>query len=178
MPRNYAPVEQNTFVAGLITEASPLTFPPNASLDEENFILNRNGSRTRRLGFDLEDDYQTINSSATVPLDKNLKISSFKWQNVAGNPAQTFIVIQIGKQISFFDSSVTPLSAGLIAQYDYDESEPIKKFAYASVDGMLVVVTGRKDVDTFRYEGTQLTKLSKRLKIRDFFGVSDVATGT
>ena len=48
--------EFSTFVAGLITDASPLTFPNNASLDEVNFELNRDGSRNRRLGMDFNFD--------------------------------------------------------------------------------------------------------------------------
>lgn len=53
MARQRAKVEVNRFTAGLITEASPLTFPDNASLDEVNFVLNRDGSRNRRLGMRL-----------------------------------------------------------------------------------------------------------------------------
>lgn len=176
MPRNVAPLEQNTFVAGLVTEASPLTFPPNASLDEENFDLSRTGKRSRRLGFDLEEGHVQVNTTAVVPTNQNLMISSFKWQNVGGVASRTFIVVQIGKQLSFFDSSITPLSSGLVGQWDYDNADAIRKFSYASVDGMLVVVTGRKEVDTYEYDGSNLTKLSKRLKIRDLFGVTDVAT--
>lgn len=175
MPRNVAPIEQNTFVAGLVTEASPLTFPPNASLDEENFNLSRNGSRSRRLGFDLEEGYVQVSTTAIVPLDSNLMISSYKWQNVGGNANRTFIVVQVGKQLSFFDSAISPLSTGLVAQWDYDEADAIRKFSYASVDGMLVVVTGRKEVDTYQYNNGAMTKLSKRLKIRDLFGVTDIA---
>ena len=37
-----------SFIQGLVTEASPLTFPENASIDEDNFVLNRDGSRSRR----------------------------------------------------------------------------------------------------------------------------------
>lgn len=177
MPRNTAPIEQNTFVGGLITDASPLTFPPNASLDEENFTLNKNGSRARRLGFDLEDGHVEIVTSATVPASGGLSLSSFKWQNVGGIPGKTFIVVQVGKQLSFFDSSVTPLSSGLLAQYDYDDTDAIRRFSFASVDGILVVVTGRKEIDTYQYDGANLIKLSKRLKIRDFFGVTDIAAG-
>ena len=29
-----------TFIQGLVTEASPLTFPENASIDEENFVID------------------------------------------------------------------------------------------------------------------------------------------
>ena len=48
-------IEFNTFVKGLITEAGPLTYPEGASLDEANFVLNRDGSRQRRFGIQFED---------------------------------------------------------------------------------------------------------------------------
>ena len=50
----------NNFVGGLVTEASPLTFPAGASLDEVNMKLIRNGSRQRRLGLDYEDNYASL----------------------------------------------------------------------------------------------------------------------
>ena len=55
MPQSNQTGEFNTFVGGLVTEASPLTFPENASIDEANFELDRNGSRSRRLGMDYEE---------------------------------------------------------------------------------------------------------------------------
>jgi hypothetical protein len=45
--------EISSFIKGFITEASPLNFPADASRDEENFELNVNGSRDRRLGIDF-----------------------------------------------------------------------------------------------------------------------------
>ncbi len=54
-----------SFIKGLVTEASPLTFPENASIDEQNFVLNRDGSRSRRLGIDYEAmDTESIIASA------------------------------------------------------------------------------------------------------------------
>lgn len=44
----------NTFVRGLITEASQLTFPDDASLDERNFVLDKDGGRRRRFGMELQ----------------------------------------------------------------------------------------------------------------------------
>ena len=41
--------EYNTFVKGIITEASALTYLENSSIDEDNFVLNRDGSRQRRV---------------------------------------------------------------------------------------------------------------------------------
>jgi hypothetical protein len=61
MARQTAAVEINNFVKGLITEASPLTFPDNASLEEQNFVLNRDGSRERRSGMRLMAQENIIN---------------------------------------------------------------------------------------------------------------------
>lgn len=178
MPRIHQPVEFNTFVAGLITEASPLTFPQNASLDEENFVLLPYGSRTRRNGMDYEDGFVVVDSGQSMPSDNNPIISIFKWNNVGGNSTKTFIVVQIGNRIHFFDASVQPLSNGLVGYWDYDNSVPIIRFSFASVDGKLVVVTGRQTVDVFSYtDDTSFTVLSKSLLVRDLFGVTDIAGG-
>lgn len=178
MPRQIEPVEFNTFIAGYVTEASPLTFPQNASLDEENFVLNRNGSRQRRQGFDLEKNYSTIDSAVTFPADGNVICTSYKWANVGGIANKTLIVVQIQNSILFFDGGADPISTGLIGTWQYDLSQPIVKFSFASVDGMLVVVTGRKGVDLFQFDGSNLSIMTKRLLIRDLFGVTDVSVTT
>lgn len=61
-----------TFVKGMITEASPLTYPEDASYDEDNMILYRKGNRSRRLGIDFEDGYVLLvldGESAAAPGD-------------------------------------------------------------------------------------------------------------
>lgn len=176
MPRQQSAVELNTFVGGLITEASPLTFPANASRDEDNFILNRDGSRSRRLGMDLEDGYQVLDTGITVPTNGVLGTSSFKWNNAGGISFRTLVVIQVGQLVSIYDTQFTPLSSGLIAQYSYDPSLASNRFSYANVDGMLVVCTGAVTVDVLRFNGTNITKESKTLKVRDLFGVQDMLT--
>ena len=67
MTRTTLAAELNTFVKGLITEATPLTFPANASLDEDNFVLNRQGSRQRRFGMNFEEDFLDISSGVALP---------------------------------------------------------------------------------------------------------------
>src|SRR5690554_400223 len=54
MARQKAQVEVNQFVVGLITEAGRLTFPPNASVYEKNFVLHPSGKRERRRGMELQ----------------------------------------------------------------------------------------------------------------------------
>jgi hypothetical protein len=57
MARQTSVLEINKFILGLVTDANPLTFPENASLEEENFVLNIDGSRRRRLGMDYEESF-------------------------------------------------------------------------------------------------------------------------
>ena len=61
-----------TFVKGMITEASPLTYPEDASYDEDNMILYRRGNRSRRFGVDFEHGYVLLSldgESAATPGD-------------------------------------------------------------------------------------------------------------
>lgn len=177
MPKSKAYVEQNTFVAGLITEASPLTFPANASLDEQNFILKRDGSRSRRLGMDMEPGAVLIESTVSPPADGNLAFSSFKWNNAGGIPTKSISVVQIGNEINFFDNSYNPLSSGYIFSYAYSTTLISQRFSYAVVDGLLIVATGQKEVDIYRLDTSTNTiiKSSKLIQVRDLFGVADVA---
>ena len=48
MAKQTQKAEVNNFVKGLITEASPINFPANASKSEENFELNKKGYRKDR----------------------------------------------------------------------------------------------------------------------------------
>lgn len=174
MTRQINAVEVSAFVGGLITEASPLTFPDNASLDEANFVLNRDGSRERRLGMDLEDNFIEVSSSVVVPPDGVLATSSARWSNAGGDPDKDLVVLQIGNEIKVFDADITPLSAGLIYTHLYADVTPDKQFSYAIVDGMMVVANGRKQISVFKYAAGVVTLTESILYIRDQFGVTDI----
>lgn len=90
----------NSFVGGIITEASPLTFPPNATLDEQNFVLNRDGSRQRRLGLDFEDAFVKTNSSYDKE-STTAKCDTYVWNSPSGL-AGSIIVIHIGQYLYFY----------------------------------------------------------------------------
>lgn len=174
MSRQKATVEVKGFVKGLITEASPLNFPDNASIDEDNFILNRDGTRERRLGMDVENDYQTITSSESTDIFGEIAYSSFSWKNVGGVPNARYTVVQIGKEISFFDTtSSVPLSGNHIISFP-DVAQKYKKCSYAVVDGILVIVTGDKPIQVFKASGGVITRTESILYIRDQFGVEDI----
>jgi hypothetical protein len=97
----------NTFIKGLITEAGELTFPENASIDELNCDLRRDGSRRRRLGAELEDSFVLssfiMSDSSTVVTDK--------WENVGGQSGLEFLVIQVGASLKFYAKATLPYSS-------------------------------------------------------------------
>src|SRR5690554_3165420 len=59
----------NTFVKGLMTEASEINFPENYSLYEKNFELRRDGGRDRRRGMDLLYPLGVTLTSKLYPLE-------------------------------------------------------------------------------------------------------------
>lgn len=177
MTRQINSIEVSTFVAGLVTEASPLTFPPNASLDEDNFVLNRDGSRQRRLGMDLEESFIDVVTSVTLPDDGNVATTSVRWSNAGGNPDKDLIALQVGNELRFFDADSMPMSSGLIHTKIFDGVTITQQFSYAVVDGTLVVVTGRKEITVFKYAGGVVTSADSILYVRDQFGLTDIVAG-
>lgn len=172
MPRQTVPAEVNTFVKGLITEASPLTFPDNASLDELNFILNKDGSRQRRLGMEFKEG----SSELVLPVGSinGLSINTFKWESVGGDPTKTAIVLQCGKSIYIIDASDP---GGVFEQSFVIGSSDQQQISMASVDGVLVCASGDKQIATVDYRDGVYTKSSQTLKVRDLFGVEDITSG-
>lgn len=178
MARQKASAEFKSFVKGIITEASPLNFPDNASLDEDNFVLNRSGTRQRRLGMDLESDYEVINTVESEDGIAPVAFSSFNWKNAGGDPDKRICAVQTGTTISFFDVSTTGgISSGLIHQ-EAGVADKYKICSYATVDGILVVVTGNKDVQVFQYTDGVISLTQDILYVRDQFGVEDIDSST
>lgn len=163
----------NKFNAGLITDASPLTTPDNSSLEEDNFVLNIDGSRNRRLGMDYELDYSHINTTIDNASSTNVAISSYRWDNAGGNPEVSLLAVQFGNQLRFFKMDQNAVSKGLFHTETFS-SDVSSKFSYAVVDGILVVVNGDKQIYNMVYQApSTIIRTSNRLKIRDLFGVED-----
>lgn len=172
MPRQTMPAEVSTFVKGLITEASPLTFPENASLDELNFVLNKDGSRQRRLGMEFKAG--SVDLTLPVTTISGLKINTFKWENVGGDPVKTATVLQCGKSIYIIDSSDP---GGAFEQTFVVGSSDTVDISMTSVDGVLVCVSGDKQITAIDYRDGVYTKSVQTLRIRDLFGVEDITSG-
>ena len=104
------PVEVNNFVKGLITEASPLNFPPNATSDEQNFTLNKDGTRDRRRGIDFESGHSEVNSLYTPAEGLTAATNTFLWSGVGENDELVFNVVQIGNTLHIHDQTNPSLS--------------------------------------------------------------------
>lgn len=181
MPQRYSQKVTNTFVKGLITEASEMTFPENASSDELNCDLLKNGARRRRKGLVFEDNYQL--SSFTVSAGDF--VHSETWYNVSGLSGVEFLVVQKNNMIYFYDKSAQAVSATeksfSINLYDYDVAndydaadEPIST---SSINGYLIITSAAINPLRVKYTAStdSISVTAITIKIRD---LEYVYTGT
>lgn len=180
MARSAAVAVENSFVKGLITEATGLNFPEQACTETYDCIFNEKGEVSRRLGFDLEDSY-SLNTVGTTLTD--LAIEYFVWENVAGRGDLTFVVIQVGGTLYFFGTSSSgALSANqlftvTLSTYAVSGAPTSSgtECTFASGNGVLFVTHPYLETFYITYDADLLTHTQTQitLKIRDFKGVDD-----
>jgi hypothetical protein len=164
MPQTEGRRTYNSFVAGIITEASGINYPENASVDEANFELYRNGSRQRRLGFDLEASYINTNVSAGATVGYQQAASNtYFWDNTGPGNAFDLLCVQYGSRLYFYDTTgssfgaavdfggqayydLTPHTTGQYTGTDFQ----LHQCDFATIKGALVVVG--KHIDPFYLE--------------------------
>jgi hypothetical protein len=172
MVKPVAKAEINSFVKGLISESSPLNFPADASRDEENFELNRDGSRNRRLGVDFEPSYQlrsTGYTSLTMPV---VAVAYYRWLGAGNNPDAEFLVIQIGSHIDIYQAEGDSISAStFIGSVTLTGLQIGTKLSFASIDGKLVAAGGTELVHVIEWNGSTLSYTTGSLKVRDLWGL-------
>lgn len=177
MAQTKAVAEINKFVGGFISDASPLTFPENASLVDINMELNTDGSRKRALGIDLEANYETISTGVTGATTQSIAYNTYRWENVGGDPEKVILCVQFSNQVKFFDLDNNTISSSLIDTINFPSSSTNVKFSFTSVDGNLVIATGTNLITVVVYEDGILTSSTNTIKVRDFFGVEDYEGG-
>lgn len=107
-----------SFVKGIITEASALSFPEDASIDEANFVLHTDGSRERREGWDYESNY-SLSTEVTEASVQNGRVSSYRWTAPNSNSSLEFLCVVSGGTLYIFDStSQNSISAGFKTSID------------------------------------------------------------
>lgn len=163
---------------GLITEASPLNFPEGASVDEENFVLDRDGSRARRLGLEYENYYAHVELGSSI---SSVAVQNYLWQNVDEVPGTSFWVHQFGNKLYFHHIDNT--SRGYTGTILFNGPVTLTAttnalFSFASLQGDLIVAVGDQTLRSFRVSqdasGTYSISVAYgRLTVRDFWGVDD-----
>lgn len=162
----------NNFVRGLITEAAELTFPDGASVDELNCDLRRDGTRRRRLGARLEESFTL--SSFTLS-DSELTAVG-EWINVGGNANLTFLVLQKGSTLYFYNKADLPYSDQLetnsvnLSTYEFSGSAGAEtaKCQFTTLEGKLVVSSGAINTLSIEYDAGSFTVTVIDIQTRDF----------
>lgn len=177
MGRQTVDVEINSFVKGLITEAGPLNFPENASIEEKNFVLNRDGSRQRRLGMEYEDGYSSKDTTQDLT-NTDIAVSSHTWENPSQDGTINIGVIQVGTSLYFTDITAETLSTSLLNGGVPLDTGGVSttKISATSIRGKLVVAHGLPKALLFEYDkgtGTVLATTDITLSIRDQFGIDE-----
>ena len=173
----------NTHIGGLITEASPLNFPENATTDELNCSLLHRGNRRRRLGVDYEKDSTLSTTTLTDAEAKSQSISSDVWTSVRGSGTRNFQVVQIDTTLHFYDLDTVPLSAGK-KSFTQDISTFAASGATNTGTEPITMVSGRgllfcasKKLEPFYIEYDEdtdtITSTQIALRIRDFDGLDE-----
>ena len=182
MPQSLTQRVVNTFVKGLVTEAGELTFPPDASVDELNCDLRRDGSRRRRKGAAKETNH--VLSSFTVA-DSEITTTG-TWFNVGGESGLEFLVFQKGETLYFFNKSDVPFSAnietGTVNLNSYEVSGGVgasnAKCSFTSLKGALIVVSEAiNPIYIERNNVTEALTVSQvSFRVRDFDWLGDTTT--
>ena len=177
MPQSLIQRTVNTFVKGLITEASELTFPENASVDELNCSLERDGTRRRRKAVALETG--AVTSGAVIPQGGVFQTTT--WYNVAGQTNLEFLVVQNGKDVTFYEKALAPLSAQVVSSASIDLSSfsannnlspSEERIQVTSLNGVLVVASPAINTIYLEYDAAgspnKITATAIEFKERDF----------
>ena len=167
----------NNLIKGLITEAGELTFPEGASIDELNCSLSRDGSRSRRLGLEFE----TSNDLSSFPIDPDKIFSVGQWDNPGGIAGLTFMVVQAGSTLYFYNSGLAPYSAqytGLSVDLSTHEiagkDSSLTRVELATIASVLVVASEAIDTVYLTYDGSAIGTTQIEFRVRDFEWFSDV----
>ena len=174
----------NTFIKGLITEAGELTFPQDASIDESNCLLDRDGTRRRRLAVELE----TNNVNSTFTLNNTFVFTTGRWKNAGGVASLDFLVVQDGTTLRFYNTSSEPYSGNQesfsvdLNSFNFAGSvgPGLAKVQMDTVNGSLVVTSEaiepfyiEYDADTNTISTTQISP-----RVRDFEWLGDTTSYT
>lgn len=179
MARNAAINVENNFIKGLITEATGLNFPENASVETFDCIFDQTGAVSRRHGF--EDEPDTVTTSVTR---NNSAITEFIWNSVGGDGNINFLVQQVGSTLYYYkinpytglSSQKKSFTTDITTFQVNDGISPSSEFCqFTSGNGWLFVAHKYCDPFYVAYDALtdSVTATKITVKIRDMEGIDD-----
>ena len=161
----------NNFVKGLITEASELTFPEGASVDESNCDLRRDGTRRRRLNV----EYESSHALSSFTLSNSEVVATGEWTNAGGDANRDLLVLQKGNTLYFYNKASTPYSNQLITSLALSSFSAgtgaltTTPCQFTTIKGMLVVTSAAMNTIRIVYNSNNtVTATAITFEIRDF----------
>lgn len=173
------------FTKGFITEASPLTFPPNTCIDINNFDLYHSGLIARRRGLTAEDQFQLLPEGGfPESIVENGGISAAVWTSVNELGDLNFLTVQIGKTLYFHDMTVPGALSRNVLSSSVDmtpyvsvaSADPGKyQVTAASIMGVQYVTSPILNLFYNQYDDTtgDVTAATATPQIRDLVGLDD-----
>lgn len=165
---------ENSFIKGLVTEATGMNFPEQAVTDTYDCVFDIDGSVYRRTGFDLEENF------TTKTIDRsNAAIKTYLWQNVAGNGNVTVVVVQIADTLYFYETNGTGIfSTGAqttsvtLTPVSGAPAPDVVEAQFCDGNGYLIVVHPYCDPMRIAYDADAhtATPTTVNIQIRDFEG--------
>lgn len=166
MSRTLQQLNYSSFTGGLITEASPLTFPDGASISEMNFELTKQGFRRRRLGMDAISSEALLENRVNDPAD----ITTFLWDN-NGNTGQELLVVGLLNEVLIYDVTDNAPGERLVYQSRVAGDRKLNLTSHAS---QLIIANGQKELTVISALGNNVfSERKESLMIRDRVGIPD-----
>lgn len=173
---------------GMVTEASPLTYPENATISESNCAVFKQGNRARRLGMDFEEDFELSPDTITRNQFNNFAFSEYRWESINNDSDVNFLVTQVGPTLYFYDFENEHLGVPLsgsqkdfsvdLSDYDFsEEGDDLGRYEVEMINGKgYLFVVGEK-IDPFFIEydpdADDIIETKITIQIRDFKGIND-----
>lgn len=184
MPTTVANKKYFTFVAGLNTEAGPLTYPPNSWKEGTNIVPQIDGSVVKRKAVDYESGFQLHGTPFSLTSENNDAFTLHEWKAAAGIGTLNFKVEQRGRFLVFYKDTVGSLSSNLGA-YSVDlatfkvGSNPtpigVDPITAVSTNGKLLVVSASTQpfLVEFDVEANTIHTENVTIEVRDLVGLDD-----
>lgn len=173
MPKPIQRVEVKSFSGGLVSDAPHLQFPENASIDELNFDLNIDGSRSRRKGIDKILSETVVGNP--LPFDDSA-CDFYLWEAPSGISSLNFLVVANKTTINFYNANAGDPFSDLLFSGPNVSGRHVGFMDMVSVNGILVVVGGSGFFSTYVWNETtsQIEPFYTSVyKIRDVFGIEE-----